>query len=380
MKIAIDARYLNGEYSGIATYSENLLCQISEIDKENEYIVIVHANYNKSLPLGKNFQITKYPKKPLSWWTLFNLWHVVKELNADVFHSLYPLSPIFYKGKLIVTLHDLQPFTDPLFSGMRSSIMEFFYDLFYRWIYPLILQKSKWIISVSDSTKLVLSELLPKVTNKTIVIHSGKNENFSIEPDESFVQKTKEKYRIPENYFLYLGSTRPNKNIPNMLRAFSILKESTQEYEDLKFVLCVSNVDRFFSNCYEIVDRLRLKLNKDIYIYKNITEEEKKVFYINSKFFCFVTKYEGFGIPLIESQSLGIPVLSCNSGSLKEISGGAAYLVDPDDPDDIADGMREILHNQELRKQLIEGGIKNIQRFNWKTTAQKVVDMYNYLT
>ncbi len=380
MRIGIDARYLNGGYSGIATYSERMLTYLNEIDKKNEYFVFVHSNYSKQIFLNKNFEIIKIPKKPLSFWTLFSAWKTINDLKLDIFHSFFPICPIFYRGKIIITLHDLQPFIDPFFSSMRNVLLESAYNLFYRWIYPLSIKKSKWVISVSHSTKDILSTIIKDSVNKTIVVHSGIDENFSQLPGKYFIEKTKEKYKIPEEYFLYLGSTRPNKNIPNMLKAFSLLKENYHEYNNLKFILCLSNIDRFFTNCYDIIKRLNIKINKDLIIYKNITEDEKKVLYLNSRFFCFVTKYEGFGIPLLEAQTLKIPVISCKSGSLEEISGGFALFVDPDDSEKIAKGMADIMQNNDLRKKLIDGGIRNTQRFNWKQTAQNIMDIYNYLT
>ena len=378
MRIAIDARYLNGEYTGIGKYSEMIISHLGSIDQENEYFVLVHSSYDKVLPLGKNFTMLKIPIKPLSFWTLFGLSKIIEHLKVDIFHILFPVAPIFYSGKIIITLHDLQPFTDPLFSGMRSFVLRSVYDLFYRWIYPFTMHRAKWIISVSQSTKEDLSYLIPDVKDKIIVIHSGLDENFKTLPDESFVRKTREKYRLPDKYFLYLGSTRPNKNIPKMLRAYAILREKNPELDDVKFVLCLSNVDRFFTKCYEIMERLRI--HKDVFIYKNITEEEKKVFYMGGKFFCFATKYEGFGIPVLEAQAFKLPVLAGESGALVEISGkDGAIFVDPDEPDDIARGMEEILTREELRKRLIECGEKNLKRFNWNATVQKVIDVYNYL-
>lgn len=379
MKIAIDARYLDGQYSGIATYSERLITAISEIDKENQYVIIVHSGYNKPLNLGKNFEIIKIPKRPLSFWTIFGQWKFLKKLNIDIFHAHFPILPLFYNGKNILTLHDLQPFTDPLFSAMRSAILVSAYDIFYRWIYPLSIRKTKWVISVSSKTKDDLEKLIPHSQDKTIVIHSGIEEKILNVPGEDFIKKTKDKFCLHDNYFFYIGSTRPNKNIPNMLKAFAMLRENNRDFDDLKFILCLSNVDRFFDMCYFVAERLKLKINQDIFIYKNVTDDEKKVLYLLSKFFCFPTKYEGFGLPILEAQALKVPVLASDSGASKEIAGDGALLVNPDDPDEIANGMRLILTNSNLRNALVEEGKRNIQRFSWKITAGKVIDIYKYL-
>ena len=379
MRIGIDARYLNGEYSGIACYSQNLLQALSAIDQENEYEIFIHPGYRKPLRLGENFKVRQFPARPVSLATMWKFGKVLNKLNLDLLHSHFPLAPVTFDGPLLVTVHDLQALTVPEFTARRNWLKEKAYNAFYHWAYPLTIKRANYVITDSKSTRTDVAHFFPRKLEETIVIHPGLEDFFWEEPE--LEEQTVGKFSLPEDYVLYLGSTRPNKNLPRMIRAFAMLLRQAQEHpgtllDRLNLVLVV-HADRLFRECRQLIRKL--KIQEQVKIFHDISEAEKRVFYRRCRALYFVTKHEGFGFPLLEAQACGAPVLASNHAALPEIAGDSALIVDPDSTKEIAEGLKRILLDEELRPQLIAAGRENAAQFKWARSSRRLLEIFNHL-
>jgi len=375
MRIAIDARYLTRQYSGIGMYSERLLEHLALQDRESEYFCLVQPDYSRPLALGENFHLIRYNARPLSMKTLFSVHRVLKRIRPDFFHCLFPIMPVFYRDKLLVTVHDLQPLMMREWTGRRFLPVKKMYDLFYRWIYPHTFNRSSWIIAVSQATKDALGDLMPELMDKTIVVHSGLDPEACEPPNPNTFDSLRKRHDIPERFLLYIGSSRPNKNVPNMLRAFSLLLER-RGGEAIGFVLVLTR-DRFLADITHTIRELGLE--SSIRILNPVSQAEKYALYHNAEIYFFATKLEGFGFPVLESQAQGTPVVASYSQSLPEVAGDAALLVDPDSPDEMARALERLLSDQTLRNELVERGKRNAAGFSWENTAAKVLEIYHHL-
>ncbi|MBN1903068.1 glycosyltransferase family 4 protein [Candidatus Sumerlaeota bacterium] len=376
MRIVIDARYLTREYSGIRIFTERLLEHLALQDKINEYFCLVQPDYTRPIALGDNFHLIKYNARPLSLKTVFSLHRGVKLLKPDFFHVLFPLMPVFYKGKLLIHVHDLQPLMMKEWTGGRILPLKKIYEIFYWWIYPHTFRKASWIVAVSQATKDALSEIMPELAEKTIVIHSGIDLDKGELRNNNIMETLRERYHIPPRYILYVGSTRPNKNIPVMLQAFSRLKDVDPSLSDVAFVLVLTR-DRFIADIMRVVkDR---NLESGIRILEPVGQAEKHALYQNAQLLFFATRFEGFGFPLLEAQSYGAPVVASNCHALPEIAGDSAYLVDPGNVESLTEALRRVLTDQPLREDLINKGKQNILNFSWERTASQVLEIYNHL-
>lgn len=377
MRIVIDARYLTRQYSGIGIYSERLLEHIALQDRENAYFCLVQPDYTRPLALGDNFHILRYEAPPMSFGTILWLHRAIKKIQPDFLHSLFPLFPIFYKGKLLVTVHDLQPLLMKEWTGKRVFPLNKMYDFFYRWMYPYTFRRANWLIAVSQATKDAMANFMPSLRDKTIVVHSGIEPGAGDPPDPNILETLRQKYGIQERYILFVGSTRPNKNVPVMLRAFSRFLEMSPEGRDIGFVLVLTR-DRFISDIMHVIKGK--KLQKHVRILELVNQAEKRALYHGAQTLFFATKLEGFGFPVLEAQAQGTPVIVSNNGSLPEIAGGAsALLVDPDDMEELASALKRVVFDQQLRDTLIENGKKNVTNFSWEKTAKQVLEIYNHL-
>ncbi|MCX7625209.1 MAG: glycosyltransferase family 4 protein [Candidatus Sumerlaeaceae bacterium] len=376
MRIALDARYLKDDYSGIGVYSENLIEALASTDRTNEYLVITHSSFRRTLKLGDNFTVVSYSAPPVSIRSVSALHSFLRPYEVDLLHSLFPLSPLFWDRDLLVTVHDLQPLMDPDFTGRRPLAMRLIYDAFYRTTYPAVMRKADCLICDSYATLRWMRELCPDVAGKAIVVYGGIDPECAKEPSEDEIEHARSKYEIPDRFLFYIGSTRPNKNLSTMLDAFEEFIRRYPEHDDLCWVLVVKP-DRFFDPFFaKVTERGLLKRVK---IYSQVSEVERRVFYHLATLLYFVTKFEGFGLPVLEAQASKLPVLASTHGALPEVAGKGAILVDPDDRDSIVDGLSQFFSRPDLRDRLIEAGEENVQRFSWRRTAREIVQIYTHI-
>ena len=327
MIVGIDARYLSADYSGIGTYSRELLQAMAlEDGDEREYVVMVHSSFHDDLDLPDNFRVISDPANPVSLRTLTTLGDVFTREGADILHSHFPLAPRSFRGPSCLTLHDLQPLLDPDFTGLRPWPVRAGYDVFYRTVYPACLRRADAVVCVSQATSRLLCW--------------------------------------------------PNKNLPRRLDAFEVFCREHPEHDDVKWVMVLKS-DRFFDPLLAgIRDR---SLLKRVQILEQVSESEKRAFYKSASLLYFVTKHEGFGLPVLEAQAQDLPVLASTHASLPEVAGRGALLADPDDTAAIAAALGRFFGEAGLAERLAELGRANVKRFSWRRAAREIIDMYDHL-
>ncbi len=377
MSIVIDARYLDGTYSGIGTYSRDLLQNLARVDQDTPYTVLVRDDFRDRLSLGANFTIRRFGAAPISGATLMGLGGAIARMRPRVFHALFPLVPLHLDAPTIVTVHDMQPFTDPDFHGRRNRLMRAAYARFYAWAYPAAFARAKWILCDSHSTRDDVAMLMPSVAPKLVVVHPGIDRPSAPPPSADAILTARARHGVRGDYLLYYGSTRPNKNLAAMVKAFGkLLRREEGAFPDLRFVLIVKK-DRFFRSVEKQIAARNLA--DRVVILPQVEEADKRALLAGSRALAFATRYEGFGFPALEAMQLGVPVLAGASGALPEICGDAAILVDPFDADAIAEGMYRALVDGTLRERLARAGPLRAACFDWTHTAETVRDIYAYL-
>lgn len=377
MSVFLDARYLDGSYNGIATYSRFLIEHLAKLDQTTKFQVLVRPQFRQALNVGDNFEFFTYKPKVVSHQTLFFLQSFLNELKPTIVHSLAPVAPIFYDGPLVVTLHDLQPFLDPQFHAKRSASMRTGYQLFYRWAYSTVLAKAKWIICDSYATRDDAIAYYPGLRPKLIVSHLGIEQGI-VPPTSQEQKSVQERLQIDQQpYFLYYGSSRPNKNLLNLVKAYrQFLNLAASEWQQSRLVLVISK-SRFFRDVQRFI--ARHKLEQRILVVDPLEAREHQALLAGAHALLFPTKYEGFGFPVLEAMQLGVPVLAGESGSLPEICGDKAVIVDPDDVEQMAKSIHRIATQTPLRERLRQEGLEHAKHFNWDRTAHTMLDIYRLL-
>lgn len=357
MKIAIDAR-MYGQ-SGIGRYIRNLIAQLQIIDKKNEYLVL---HLDNDIKYQDNFHRIQ---ANFEWYGIreqIMLLRLLKSLKPDLVHFPHFNVPIFFKGKFVVTIHDL---IHQHFSMKRSTtlnpLLYSLKQLSYKVVFKNAVNRSCKIIVPSNFVK---NQLVAgwKINEEKIVVTPEAVDKVIF----NLSKKTVSQSNIKKPYIFYVGNAHPHKNVEGLIESFLKIKE---KYTGLKLVLAGS--DHYFWQ------RIKSKFqHEDIVFTGQISDEELVSFYKNAECFVMPSYEEGFGIPILEAMACGCPVVASKLGALPEVGGGAAIYFDPANKIDLINKIDKILKSEKLRQELIKKGTERIKLFNWEKLAKQTLEVY----
>ncbi len=397
MKIGIDASRANRIMrTGTEWYSFHLIKELAKIDYKNTYILYLDKepvdDLKEAIKDNKNFRF-KLLKWPWSqFWTLGRLSLEMLFKAPDVLFVPAHGLPFFCPKKTISTVHDIAFVHESvLYRRQKSSsrTIKLLATLFtigkhqadslsyLNWSTKRALRKAKKIIAVSDFTK---SEILKHYSNvksgKIRVIHNGyDNLRYRLINDENKKAEILNKYGLNSPYFLYVGRLEKKKNTPNLLEAFSILKEDYPNWPI--YLSLVGSASYGFDEVKYVIEDFNL--NSYINIPGWIAEEDMPYIYSSALAFIFPTKHEGFGIPIIEAMASGVPTAVSDLAVLKEVSSDSSLFFNCNSSREIADGMISLYKNENLRNELIKKGLKRANDFSWHKSANLTLELIESL-
>ncbi|MDH4129870.1 MAG: glycosyltransferase family 4 protein, partial [Spirochaetota bacterium] len=238
------------------------------------------------------------------------------------------------------------------------------------------LKYAKKIITVSENTKKDLIKFYGGDENKIKVVHHGVELKFPIS-NSQFSNKFQfpiSKFKIQDSkspYLLCLGRIELKKNISGILKAFDIFKEKYKLPHKLILMGPLGYDYNRISKLKKLISKI--KFCRNIIVYDYISETEKWKFLKNASIFLFPSLYEGFGLPILEAQAVGVPVITSDISSMPEVAGSGAILVDPRNTEEIAESIYKLIENREFRQQIINRGFENVKRFSWEKCARKTL-------
>ncbi len=312
-------------------------------------------------PLPPNFEI-KVLRWPLPFfWTQVRLaWEMFRRPPEALFIPVHIL-PFGAPKNSVVALHGLEYEYFPRYYSLWRR-------LYLRWSTARALKRARRIIAVSESTKRDLVKLYSARVEKIEVVHHGvDNEIFNFQ-----FSIFKEKLRIEKPYLLYLGRIETKKNIQGILEAYKILKEQYAIPHELVLAGApgygYKNLKLKIDDLLKIVN-CKLKIKELGYV----SEEEKWQLLAGADIFLFPSFYEGFGLPVLEAQTVGVPVVTSYGSCLPEIAGQGALFVNPANPAQIAEAVKQVIDDKLLRDKLIQLGYANVKRFDWEKCARETL-------
>jgi glycosyltransferase involved in cell wall biosynthesis len=264
---------------------------------------------------------------------------------------------VFYENT-IVTIHDLSVFMFP-----KAYSRKFY--LTYKYLLPLIIKRSKKVITVSEGAKAKIVEILKVPEKKIDVVHNAAS--HLSRQDTSHTSAL-----VSGRYILTVASFNPIKNLDTLMRAFAGIDDKT-----IKLVI-VGARQKAFSN--QQFDKNMAGNDRIIFTGHIHDQAQLMSLYKNATVFVFPSLYESFGIPTLEAMTCGCPVITSDAGSLREICGDAALYVDPYKTESITGKLNILLNDRQMQQQLIERGYERIKRYNWKESAKKVVNVIESVT
>jgi glycosyltransferase involved in cell wall biosynthesis len=379
MKIGIEGqRLFRNKKHGMDMVALELIRNLQIIDKENEYFIFVKPDEdNKALRETSNFKIIELEGGPYPTWEQIALPKAAKKYGCDILHCTSNTAPFFTNIPLITILHDIIYMESSYLNILKSSSSSYqkFGNIYRKLVVPRVVKKSKKVITVSHFEKNRIGEFFGiKGDNKLDTIYNGVSEHFKPVTNTEELHRVKEKYNLPDNYFFFLGNTDPKKNTKGTLKAFSDFLKQTRSGH--KLVMLDYDKTELNKLLVEINDT---SLINNIVLTGYVINTDLPSIYSQCDVFLYASLRESFGIPMLEAMACGVPVITSNTSSMPEVSGGAAHIANPFNPEEITQGLIEILNNEAYRKSLCDKGTERSKQFSWKNMAADYLRHYKLI-
>ncbi len=361
---------------GMDMVALELIKNLQTIDKENEYYIFIKPDEDSSvLKETSNFKIIELEGGSYPTWEQFVLPRAAKEYGCDILHCTSNTAPFNCDMPLVTTLHDIiymESNYAKILSGSATPYQKFG-NIYRKLIVPRVMKKSKKVITVSHFEKNRIADFFEvNEKNKLEAIYNGVSEHFQPIADVEELKRVKELYNLPEKYFFFLGNTDPKKNTKGTLEAFSSFLTET----NLDYKLVMLDYDR--NELEKILNEIGDKgLIDKIVLTGYVVNTDLPVIYSLSSIFLYPSLRESFGIPMLEAMACGVPVITSNTSSMPEVSGGAAHIIDPFKPEEITEGIIKILNDESYCEELKKKGLSRSKMFSWKNMAKEVLGLYN---
>jgi glycosyltransferase involved in cell wall biosynthesis len=363
MRIGIDARLVYYSQAGIGQYILHLAEALARIDTETEYVLLQSRKDDTTILEQPNF-------RRVSLWTpshhrleRYSLNVELMRLGLDLLHSPDFIPPHRPSCKSVITVHDLAFLLYPHFLTKESARYYGHIDDAVRW--------TDHIIAVSESTKRDTVDHLGVPEDKITVVHEAANPIFRPVSREEAWQQVRNRHGIEDRFILFVSTIEPRKNVPTLMRALWQLVECYKK--DVQLVVA-GGKGWLYEDAFAVVDELQL--DSRVHFVGRVSSEDLLYLYNAAQLLAHPAFYEGFGLPPLEAMACGLPVIASNVASLPEVVGDAGLLIDPHDVDELTVGMWRVLTDEELRREMIEKGLRQAARFSWDRAAAETLEIY----
>lgn len=361
MIIGIDAsRAFIKERTGIEEYSYQVIKHLRDNLKDHRVVLYLRSGQIVDFELSSNWSVKNIwlPR----FWTQVGLSRELWKRPVDILFVPAHTVSWYHPEKTLVVVH-----------GLEYEFYPDGYSFWERWYMRWSIKNScKWaskIIAVSQNTKKDLIDKYNIPESKIEVIHEGCGLN-SQSRGLGTPNSQSRSFEISKPYFLFVGRIEKRKNIFGIIKAFEILKKKYNIFH--KLVLA----GKMGYGYEEIKKRIDISPDReDIILTGFVSEQEKQELMKNAEIFLFPSLYEGFGLPVLEAQMAGIPVVTSNSSSLSEVAGVGAALIDPNNSNQMAEEMYRIISDKNFRDGIIKKGRENLKRFSWEKCAREIANL-----
>ncbi len=349
--------------AGIAVYVANLLRHLAHTENGLEYWALLGDKRvlaeDFDLPVILSRIPTGRPTVRILWEQSVLPW-VLRRLDADLLHAPAFVGPLLSPCPQVITVHDLSFLRYPEFfrRGNRLYLQTFT---------GIACRRAAAVIAVSNFTASEVRTLLRVPAARVHTVYHGVDPRFRPLPQKE-VDAFRHAMQLPERFVLYLGTLEPRKNLPQLVRAFSRLRDP-----DLHLVLAGGR-GWLYEEVFAEVERLGLGAR--VHFPGYVEAEAQALWYNAAEAFAYISHYEGFGFPVLEALACGVPTLAAAKTSLPEAGGDGALLVAPDDEEAAAEGMHRLLTDAALRTELRQRGLAHAARFSWPETARQTAALY----
>lgn len=371
MRIGIEGqRLFRREKHGMDIYVLEVIKALQQLDKKNEYVVFVKDDEDKDcLKETDNFRIVTVPGGNYALWEQINLPRAAKQYGVDVLHCTSNTAPLFPTTPVVVTIHDLI-YMEKSEGDNTATLYQRVGNQYRRLIVPQVAKRCRRVLADSEYTRQDILKLFRLPERQVQVSYLGVSPKLaqSLKPER--LPEIRQRYNLPENYFFYLGNRDPRKNMRNVLNAFGAFTKVDSDVE-----LVVTGKPPVFWD--ELIAQPGNELLAERTRFIGFVEaEDLSGLYAQAELYLYPSLSEGFGLPILEAMSCGVPVITSTTTSMPEVGGDVAVLVDPFRPEEITQAMVTLHNDPVLRRQKVEQGLRRVESFSWQRTAREVLATY----
>lgn len=365
MRIAVNTRLLmKNKLEGIGWFTFETLKRITQNHKEHEFLFIFDRTFSEEFiftPNVKPYVLKPVTRHPFLWYIWFehSIPSFLHKHNIDLFLSPDGYISLSTRIPQISVIHDIN-------FAHRPKDLPLLTRTYYNYYFPRFAHRARRIATVSEYSKNDICNTYRVPSEKVDVVYNGAGAHYQPLNDAEKA-KVKEEYMRGADYFIFVGSLHPRKNIPGLLSAFEAFKNETRS--NIKLAI----VGEVMFKTGEINSLLQKMNHREAVVFtgrKNAAELGRLL--AGALALVFVPFFEGFGIPVVEAMYCDVPVIASNVTSLPEVAGDAALPADPHSVDAIKNAMVQIAKDAQLRNQLIEKAREQRQKFTWDKSAARL--------
>ncbi|MFN8445974.1 MAG: glycosyltransferase family 1 protein [Caldilineaceae bacterium] len=376
----LDTRTATTHFPGIGRYVANLERELPGLLNEEEALVLLEQEmgiHSLRSVHGWGDGEMKRIEVAASPFSLSQQWQVPKALRTFshnpqsairnpqfLYHSPYYLMPYRPSMPTILTFYDVIPLLYPEYVSLQARLL-------FRLTTQFACRAASHIVSISDASSRDLTRYFGVPANKITTTSLAPDPRFQPQqPAEC--DRVRQKYNLPEHFILYFGINKPHKNLVSLIDAYAKLIRNPQS--------TIRNIPLVIAGAWDArypeAKQHAASLGDNVRFLGRIDDAGLPGLYASATVFVFPSKYEGFGLPVLEAMACGTPVACSNTSSLPEVAGDAALLFDPTNVGEISAAIEQLVSNEGLQKELRQRGLNQAARFTWRKTAEKTLDVY----
>ena len=365
MLIGIDAGALLG-HGGISEYVRPLVRELLAMPQDIRYQLVLRKGWLAHPAAGSLDELGSVARIRVPDRVLFFWWDHLKRAfpashglwkSFDLFLATCLVAPVLQRGQVVSIVYDLIPLRLPALFPDHGK---------FRKQLERLLLRSAAVVAISRQTKEDLVELMGVDPGRVHVIYPGRGKAFRPIARQQAAEVAK-RYRVFGPYILYVGALGPHKNVPALFRAYQLAREERK----LPVKLLVVGNSQWGQETTAVLQTLRVR--DDIVTPGFVPAEDLPALYAGAELFVFPSRYEGFGLPVLEAMACGTPVIVSKAGALPEAAGEAGLYVDSDDSTALAGLMCRVLGERDLWAQLAAASLKQAENFCWTRSAGQLL-------
>lgn len=377
MKVVFEAQlFLKGNKTGIAWCADNLIRELAkdrQIEWQCDYFMLGYGQEEED-------KVRAYEKCGVKmqacWWfhnVLYKLlwsvfpipYHLFFRDKRDITQFFNFIIPPGVKGKTVTIVHDMAylSHSNTVADRTRRWLL---------WNMEKSCKRADKIVTVSEFSKKEIIKYLNIKEEKIVVMPNGVDGDFFYPRQKEEIEQIKDRFQIKREYFLYLGTLEPRKNIERLLEAYARLKEEREE--NIPFLVLAGQKGWLYDSIFQLVEKLRLK--EQVLFTGYIKQEDVPALLSGATAFIFPSLYEGFGMPPLEAMACGTAVITSNTSSLPEVIGEAGILINPYSVEEIKEAMKKVWKEKDFADRLRKAGRERAKEYTWERSARVLKEVY----